>query len=118
MFASVVAIEDKLAKCVQNYADDRCSLLELLRFLGKHPYTRFSRAAIVLALRNQGVFVERGLKYLIENGIVGVETDNKIQLYSLTSDEPLRNWALDLVQLDWCQWQSVLRQVAWTGEQL
>jgi len=114
MFASVVAIEDQLAKCVQNYADDRCSLLELLRFLGKHPYTRFSRAAIVLALRNQGVFVERGLRYLIELGIVTVETENQMQLYSLTSTEPLRNWALELVRLDWCQWQSVLRQVVLT----
>jgi DNA-binding transcriptional ArsR family regulator len=112
MFASVVDVEGKLAKCVQNYADDRCSLLELLRFLGKHPYTRFSRAAIVLALRNQGVFVERGLKYLVDNGIVTFEEEKKIQLYSLTGSEPMRNWALELVRLDWCQWQSVLRQIA------
>jgi hypothetical protein len=113
MFASVAAVEDKLAKCVQNYADDRCNLLELLRFLGKHPYTRFSRAAIVLGLRNQGVFVERGLKYLVESGIVTVEIDNnRIQLYSLTSNEPMRDAVFELVRLDWCQWQSVLRQMA------
>ena len=114
MFASVVAVEDQLARCVQNYADDRCNLLELLRFLGKHPYTRFSRAAVVLALKNQGVSVERGLKYLVDKGIVTVETDNRIELYSLTCNEPVRNWALELVRLDWCQWQSVLRQIAWT----
>ena len=114
MFASVVAIEDKLAKCVQSYADDRCSLLELLRFLGKHPYTRFSRAAIILAFKNQGMSVERCLRYLIEREVVSVETENKIQLYSLTCSEPQRNWALELVRLDWCQWQSVLRQIAWT----
>ena len=114
MFASVVAIEDQLARCVQNYADDRCNLLELLRFLGKHPYTRFSRAAVVLALKNQGVLVERGLKYLVDKGIVTVQNENKIELYSLTCDEPVRNWALELVRLDWCQWQSVLRQIAWT----
>ena len=114
MFASVAAIEDELAKYVRNYADDRCNLLELLRFLGKHPYTRFSCAAIVLALRNQGVFVRRGLKYLIENRIVTVETENKIQLYSLTSSEHLQNWALEMARLDWCQWQSVLRQIEYT----
>jgi hypothetical protein len=111
MFASVAAIEDELAKCVQNYADDRCNLLELLRFFGKHPYTRFSRAAIVLALKNQGIFVERGLKYLVENGIVTTETENKIQLYSLTSSEHVQNWALEIVRLDWRQWQSVLRKI-------
>ncbi len=70
------------------------------------------RAAIVLGLRNQGVFVERGLRYLVESGIVTVETDNnKIQLYSLTSNEPMRNAVFELVRLDWCQWQSVLRQM-------
>jgi hypothetical protein len=112
MFTSVVDVEGKLARCVQNYGDDRCSLLELLRFLGKHPYTRFSRSAIVLALRNQGVFVERGLKYLFDIGIVSFEKEQNIQLYSLASSEPVRNWALELVRLDWCQWQAVLRQIA------
>jgi hypothetical protein len=112
MFASVADVEGKLAKCVQDYADDRCSLLELLRFLGKHPYTRFSRSAIVLALRNQGVLVGRGLRYLVDNGIVTFEEEQKIELYSLTSREPMRNWALELVRLDWCQWQAVLRQIS------
>jgi hypothetical protein len=111
MFTSVTAVENELSKCIQNYTDDRYSLLELLRFLGKHPYTRFSRAAIVLALKNQGVFVERGLKYLVENGIVTQEIENQIKLYSLTSNENVQNWALELVKLDWCQWQSVLRQI-------
>jgi hypothetical protein len=111
MFASVTAIEDELAKCVQNYADDRCSLLELLRFLGKHPFTRFSRAAVVIALRNQGVFVERGLKYLVASGIVATETEKEIQLFSLSSNAPVRDWALELGRLDWCQWQSVMRNL-------
>ena len=113
MFTSIVAIENELSKCVRNYTDDRYSLLELLRFLGKHPFTRFSRAAIVLALKNQGVFVERGLRYLVENGIVAQEIENKIQLYSLTSNENVQNWALEMVKLDWCQWQSVLRQITY-----
>jgi hypothetical protein len=111
MFASVTAIEDELAKCVHNYADDRCSLLELLRFLGKHPYTRFSRAAVVMGLRNQGVFVERGLKYLVAGGIVTTETEKEIQFFSLTSNEPVRDWALKLGSLDWCQWQSLMRNL-------
>jgi hypothetical protein len=113
MFASIIAVEDQLSKCIRNYNDDRCSLLELLRFLGKHPYTRFSKAAIVLALKNQGVFVERGLRYLVDIGIVTLEIENMIQLFSLTSDENVQNWALELVKLDWCQWQSVLKQMVY-----
>ncbi len=110
MFASVAAIDDNLARCFRNYADERWSLLELLRFLGKHPYTRFSRAAIVNALRQQGVFVERALKYLVETGLITVEAENNINLYSLASKEPMRSWAEELVRLDWRQWQSVLRE--------
>jgi hypothetical protein len=113
MFVSMTVIEDELARFVQNYADDRGSLLELLRFLGKHPYTRFSRAAIILALKKQGILVDRGLKYLIANGVVSTETENKIQLYSLKTSDDVGNWALALVALDWRQWQSVLRNVVY-----
>jgi len=111
MIASVVAIEERLSQYIRNYADDRRCLVELLRFLGKHPYTRFSRSAVVHALKNQRVYVERSLKYLIANGVVSWASENKIHLYSLTEDGPDRNWALDLARLDWCQWQVVLRQV-------
>jgi hypothetical protein len=111
MFTSVAAVENELSKCISNYSDDRYSLLELLRFLGKHPYTRFSKAAIVLALKNQGVFVERGLKFLVENGIVAQEFENKIRLYSLTSNGNAHSWATELVKLDWCQWQSLIKQI-------
>src|SRR4030065_1820284 len=101
MFASVVAIEGKRAECIQNYADDRCCLLELLRFFGKHPHTRYSRCAVVQALKSQGVFAERGLKYLVDKGMVSTETENAIRLYSLTRAEPMRSWALDLLRFDW-----------------
>jgi hypothetical protein len=110
MFTSNTAVEEQLSKYAESYNEDRGSLLELIRFLGKHPYTRFSSAAIVLAFRHQRVFVERGLKYLVEKGIVTQEMENKIKLYSLTSCEDIRNWALELVKMDWFQWQSVLRK--------
>lgn len=110
MFTSDVEIEEQLVKYTENYSDDRSSLLELIRFLGKHPYTRYSRAAIVLAFRHQSIFVERGLKYLVAKGIVTQETENKIDLYSLTSCEEIKNWVFQLVKMDWCQWQSVLRK--------
>jgi hypothetical protein len=111
MPAAVVAIDGELARCVGGYAYNRRCLLELLRFIGKHPYTRFSRLAIVHALKNQGVLVEMGLKYLVDTGLVITETENNIRLYSLTRAELTRNWALELVRLDWYQWQSLLRQI-------
>jgi hypothetical protein len=114
MFASVVAIEGGLAECIQNYSDDRCCLLELLRFFGKHPHTRYSRCAVVQALKNEGIFAERGLKYLAGKGLVSMEIENTIRLYSLTREEPMRSWVLDLLRYDWYHWQSLVRQVGLT----
>lgn len=111
MFASVVAIEEKLAESIQNYADDRCCLLELLRFFGKHPYTRFGHDAVIQALRAQGIFAERGLKYIVDRGIVVAVQENRIRLYSLASEEPMRSWALDLGRLDLFHWQLLVRRV-------
>ena len=114
MLASIVTIEEKLIQSVQDYADDRRCLLELFRFLGKHPYTRFSRMAVVHALKNQGVLAERGLKYLVDKRLVTVEVENNIKLFSLTMTEQTRTLAFEMGRLDWCQWQSVLRQVSST----
>ncbi len=111
MFASVVVVEEKFAQYVKDYADDRRCLLELLRFLGKHPFTRFSRLAVIHALRHQGILVGRGLKYLVDKQLVTEEVENSIHLFSLTSTDQTQNWANELGQLDWCQWQSLLRQV-------
>ena len=111
MFASVVALEGKIAECIQHYDEDRGCLLELLRFFGKHPHTRYSRCAVVQTMRSEGVFAERGLKYLVDQGLVSAETENAIRLYSLTKVEPMRGLALDLVTCDWNRWQLLLRQV-------
>jgi hypothetical protein len=111
MFASVVVVEDKLAQYIKDYADDRRCLLELLRFLGKHPFTRFSRLAVVHALKHQGILVGRELKYLVDQELVTEEVENSIHLFSLTPTEQTQKWAHELGQLDWCQWQSLLRQV-------
>ena len=111
MLASVVALEGKLAECIRHYDEDRCCLLELLRFFGKHPHTRYSRCAVVQAMRNEGVFAERGLRYLADKGLVHAETENTIRLYSLTKEEPMRGWALDLVSCDWIRWQMLVKQV-------
>ncbi len=111
MFASIVVMEEQLTRYIKDYADDRYCLLELLRFLGKHPFTRFSRLAIVHAFKNQSVLVSRGLKYLVDKELVTEEVENSIHLFSLTMTEQTRTWALELGQLDWNQWQSLIRQV-------
>lgn len=51
---------DKLAQVTKEYDNDPCSL-ELLLFLGRHPYTRFSLLAIVHALNAWKVEVERAI---------------------------------------------------------
>jgi hypothetical protein len=111
MFASIVVVEKQLTRYIENYTDDWHCLLELLRFLGKHPFTRFSQLAIVHALENQGVLVSRGLKYLVENELVTEEVENSIHLFSLATTEQTQTWTLEIGQLDWCQWQSLLRKV-------
>jgi hypothetical protein len=118
MFASVNVVEEQLTRYIKDYADDQCCLLELLRFLGKHPFTRFSQLAIVHALKNQGVLVSRGLKYLIENELVTEEIENSIHLFSLTTTEQGQSWTLELGQMDWYQWQSLLKRVTISNDRM
>jgi len=111
MFAPFTVVEKQLTRYIEDYTDDRICLLELMRFLGKHPFTRFSRLAIIHALKNQNVLVSRGLKYLVEKELVTEEIENSIHLFSLATTEQTKDFTLELGQLDWCQWQSLLRQV-------
>jgi hypothetical protein len=111
MFAPVVVVEIQLIQYIEDYTDDRRCLLELIRFLGKHPFTRFSRLAIIHALKDQSILVSRGLTYLVEKELVTEEVENSIHLFSLATTENTRTFTNELSQLDWCQWQSLLRQV-------
>lgn len=112
MFTSEATMDAKLAQLVNGYNDDHCSLLQMLRFLAKHPHTRFSRLAMSRVLNDRKVFTERALRYLIDKEVVRAHGENGIRVFSLTTEEPVRSWALDLGRLDWSQWNLMLRQVA------
>jgi len=107
MATSEIAIEERLRQFINGYADDHCCL-ELLRFFGKHPYTRFGPLASIHALNGQMLSTERALKRLIDNGVVKAFAENNVPCYSLTEEEPLRSMVLSLAELNWRQWQPVL----------
>jgi len=107
MATSEIAIERKLSQFIKGYADDQCCL-ELLRFFGKHPYTRVGRLVSIPALNGQMLSTQQALKRLMDDGVIKVCTENSVPRYSLTEEEPLRSMVLSLAELKWCQWQPVL----------
>ena len=111
MISSEIALPEELSQFIIGYADDQYCLVELLRFLGRHPNTRFSRLVILHALNSRKLYTERALKHLASNGVVRTYVENNVPLYSLTEEEPQRNWALDLAKFDWYQWRSLLKQI-------
>jgi hypothetical protein len=111
MITSGIAVPQKLSQFIRDYAGDQYCLVELLRFLGQHPNTRFSRLVIIHALNSRRLYTEKALKHLVSSGVVRNSVENNVPLYSLTEEESWRNWALDLAKFDWCQWQSLLKQI-------
>lgn len=105
-----LSVEERLRQFVKEYDGDHCSL-ELLLFLGRHPHARFSQLAIVHALNSWRLDVERALRHLKDKGLITTHAENGTAFYSLTENESLRNPVLDLLKIDWYQWQPVLRQV-------
>lgn len=111
MATSQTTVEEKVSQFMKEYADDRYCLLELLRFFGRHPHTRFSRLVIVHALNSQRFSTEKALKYLLDNEVVQLSLENNVPLYSLATEESLRNLALHVAKLDWYHWHVVIEQV-------
>jgi hypothetical protein len=111
MTASITTVEGKVTQLIKEYSDDGYCLLELLRFMGRHPHTRFSRLVIIHALNSQRLYTERAIRYLANKGVVRTHIENNVLFYSLTEANDLRDLALNLAALDWYQWQALLRQV-------
>jgi len=83
---SQIAVRDKLHKLIGEYAEYQyCQ--EVLRFLGRHPYTRFSRLTIVHALNGYRWGTEQALNHLTHAGVVRKYVENGVTLYSLSVDE-------------------------------
>jgi len=111
MTSAQITIQEKLCQFINEYEDDRYCLLELLRFWGRHPCTRFSQLVIIHALDSRRPYVERALRYLINMGVVRTHIDNNLPVYSLTEEESLRSPVLNVAKLDWGQWQLVLGRI-------
>jgi hypothetical protein len=86
--------------------------LELLRFFGAHPNTRFNRLAVIQSLNeNDSEYeIERALAQLISNGVIKASNENNTRFYSLTKDESRRKWVMELVKLEWHNCQLAFRK--------
>ena len=111
MTIAAIAIQEKLRQFMgEEYADNQYCLLEILRFFGRHPSTRFSRLAIVHALSGGKSQIERVLAYLANKGLIKANIENDILFYQLTENNSLRSFVLEIAALDRHQWQIVLGQ--------
>ncbi|MDO8672697.1 MAG: hypothetical protein Q7O66_14900 [Dehalococcoidia bacterium] len=115
MSTSETSSEEHLRRLVNEYSDDRVSLLEILRFWGRHPSTRFNQPAILNSLdcMDPG-HVRSALTYLINKEVV-VE-NNQARCYQLTESEPLRSELLSLSRHDWSQQNLIQNQLIQRGE--
>jgi hypothetical protein len=83
---SQIAIKGKLPELIKEYAEDQyCQ--EVLLFLGRHPYTRFSHLTVVRALNGFRQCTEQALNRLTSAGLVKRYVENDVTLYSLGVDE-------------------------------
>lgn len=110
MAITTIAIGKQLGQFVDEYIGDQHCLLELLRFLGRHPLTRFSRLAIIHALDAGRPQTERALNYLVGNGVVRVTVENGLPVYTLTEKDSLSHQVLELAGLNWNEWKSLLEE--------
>ena len=61
--------------------------------------------------RSFSLDIEKAIQNLVNEGLVVICTaENGLPLYSLTEDEPLHSLALELLALDWWQWQVLIEQ--------
>jgi hypothetical protein len=80
--ATRIAIEEKISQLPSEYANDLyCQ--EVLIFLRRHPYTRFSQLAIVHALNSHRLYVEQALNHLTNSGVIRSYLKNNVPFYSL-----------------------------------
>ena len=113
MTIAEVSAQEKACGFVREFADDRYCL-RLLHFFGAHPYTRFSRLAVLHAQSMDSCksFLEKALRRLVGRGIIKECVENGFPLYSLTEDETLGSQVMELAKLDWSEWRVVANLAA------
>jgi hypothetical protein len=82
MTTTRIAIEEKFSQLLSEYANDPYCR-EVLVFLRRHPYTRFSRLAIVHALNSHRLYIEQALNHLTNSGVIRSYLENNVPFYSL-----------------------------------
>ena len=109
--------EEHLRQLVNGYTDDRICLLEFLRFLGRHPSTRFNQPAILHSLDciDPG-HIRSALSYLIHKEVVVENNQTKDASYQLTESEPLRGELLGFSRHDWSQQNLIQNKLIQRGE--
>ena len=103
------AMWDRLRELTGN-TNDKHNILELLRFFGRRPNTRFNRQAIIRT-SNSTTKTERALKYLIDKGAIRECDERNVLTYTLTDEGWMHNLAKDLGNIDWSQYNITLRQI-------
>ena len=111
MAATQTTERENVCQLLEEYADDPYCL-ELIQFFGWHPNTRFSGLAVLHAMNvnSEKRYIEMAMRQLIDKGMVRAYSEHNVHFYHLTEDELLRQVAVDVVRLDWSQWQAILRQ--------
>jgi hypothetical protein len=97
-----------LGQLVKKLINDRCCLM-LLRFFVAHPNGRFSKLAVVHAIddSNSKTEVERGLRQMVNEGILMINIENEVSFYLLTREEAVRQSILEMAEFDWRHWQLI-----------
>ena len=102
--------EEKRHQLLGEYANS-LPCLRLIQFFGRFPSARFSRLAIIHALNDGKIPIEKALNQLADKQILDIIYLNKVVLYALTQDEQRRRLVLELAQLDLNQWQHLIKSI-------
>jgi hypothetical protein len=109
MTVTEINARKSISQFTDNLVHDYCCL-EILRFFGAHPSSRFSELAVVHAVDENGSRTRVGmaLMRLADRGMIKIDIENDTNLYLLTRDEPQRQLVIDLAKLDWRLWELLL----------
>jgi len=103
-------LEANLQNLIAELSDDLYTL-ELLIFFSRHPHARFNNAAVLRAVHNRPYDTNVALKKLITRKIIVTQFENGINLYSLTTEEPVHSMCSKLVNIDQQQWRMILENI-------
>jgi len=105
------AANEEICRLIDDYAEDPYCL-RLIEFFSCHPDARFSGLSVLHALgvNSERYYIERAMAQLIDKGIVKTYSDDSVPYYGLTDDCSLRQSVVNVISLDWGQWQKALQR--------